>query len=494
MGRIMRITPRSVPSTKKQSEWAELGLDESTLVKTTDIKEWPKVKDTNGDWVTADKIMDRHWHSEGKPARIGDSIGVGAGGGYNTGAININQINNLAIDNVFLGWGELSLLQQNCIVNLICTIMAQSMTEKWIKFKGKKSKVKELEKAIKHYDVREKIFTAIHRTFLLGTYYISPKLKGDEVDLENELLLSDTKIKGNLEGFDGIEPTWVVPIEFNMVNPRAPNFYKPTSYIVFGTKIHPSRLKRLMIIEPVNLLSPMYLFGGLPPVQNLLPYILDFINTKREVVRIVSRLNTSVLSTNLNALKGADAYGKATTAAGSVKARARAFTTVRNSWGVFLIDAQEKFEQIQINTAGLMDILQQQGELLALFSQIPVSKLFGQSPRGMNSTGEYDEQNFNQLIKENQESKLRPMLEYMFSILMINMWGKIDESIEFEFVPLGELSETVQSQLKTDKVNRALATATAGASDPVAIMDMLVRDEDLDLGDYQPIDGDNDDE
>lgn len=477
---------RATKQESYQEMWNILGVDHAPKKPQLNIKQWQKVVDSDGKIVTADKVMAKHGFAV--------DATIPAPGGYTTGMVNLNQINGLALDNVFLGWGELSLLQQNCIVNNICTILANSMTEKWVEFhstdKDKADKIEELEKSIKKFDVKELMNTAAYKAVLLGTSYVSPKLKGDDEDLKDELILDSSKIgKGDLEAIYVIEPTWIVPIEFNMVNPRADNFYKPQAYIVFGERLHESRMKRLMYIEPVNLISPMYLFGGQPVIQNILPYILDFINTKKQIVQIVSRLNTSVLQTDLTALKGFDAYGKTTTLAGNVKGRAAAFNALRNNFGLFLMDKNETFTQMQINTAGLEGILQQQGELLSLFTRIPVTYLFGQSPKGLNATGQLDAQVYNEMILAMQESKLRPILDYIFGIMQLNLWGEIDESISYNFVPLGSVDELTQSQLKDAKVNRLVNLANGGMADPVALMDVAVADPELELSDYKVSEG-----
>ena len=474
-----RATKKSQQIDAYQDLWRTLGIDNAPAKPQWNGKTWQKMVDKDGNVVTADKIMMAS-------GLMGDSA-IPSPGGYTSGMVNLNQINSLALDNVFLGWGELSLLQQNCIVNIICSVMAQSMTEKWIEFsskdEAKADKIIELEKSITEFKVKDLMIQAVYNTMLLGTAYITPKIKGDEDKLKDELLLTSLHMRqGELEDIFCIEPTWVVPVDFNMVNPRARNFYKPQAYSSFGEVIHHSRMKKTVMIQPVNLISPMYLFGGVPPVQQILPYILDFINSKKEIVKIISRFNLSILQTNMNALKGSDAYGKNTTHAGNVKGRAATMAALRNNFGVFMIDVGETFTQMQINTSGLKDLLQQQAELLSLFTQIPVSKLFGEAPQGMNATGVYDAKNFNSMISARQESQLRPILEWIFKLLQLNLWGEIDDDIEFKFVPLGGLDELEQSQLKDGKVNRAVAVANAGIIDPASVGETLINDPDLEFG------------
>lgn len=434
--------------------------------------EWTKVYSNDGRWINADVIMKEHGFIPDKQNRIGDSA---------LGSVNINQINGLALDNVFLGWGEMSLLQQNCLVNNICTILSHYLTEKWVIFhsndESKKDKIIQLEKEIVRFKIKELATEACYKTALLGTAYFSPKIKGDEEDLANPLAFDSTKMGiGDLENIFMIEPTWVVPVEFNMSQPRKANYYKPEAYICFGEKIHASRMQQLLFIAPVNLISPIYLFGGIPVIQQLLPYILDFINTKKEIVQVVSRFNLNMVGTNMNAL--ADKQ--------QLKARMDTLVQCRNNWSVFAYDKNtEEFTQMQINVAGLTDILQQQGELLSLFSRIPVTYLFGQSPKGLNSTGQLDMQVFNEMILSLQEAKLRPILTYLFNLLQLNIFGEIDNDISFEFAPLGSIDEATQSQINSTKINDAVNLTNAGMADPQAMMDLLKSDANLGLSSYE---------
>jgi hypothetical protein len=460
-----------------RKDWTDigksLGIDTKTK-KLTIPQDFPSVL-VGDKWTPARQVMKDNGF-------IADAVPVMSN-------VNINQINSLAIDNVFLGWGELSLLQQNTIIQNICAIFAESMTEKWINFTtkdiAKQEKIKQLEEHIKKFKLKDKMGVLIYKSILLGTMYISPKIKGDEEDLQKELILDGSKIeKGSLEELYLIEPTWVVPLEFNMRQPRAKNFYKPQSYVVFGETLHASRMTRFIMIEPVNLLSPMYLFGGIPPIQLWLPYILDFLNTKKQVVQIISRFNLNVVKTNMNTLHGTDGFSKANTQAGKLKGRAEAFNALRNNFGVLFLDATEEFIQIQIPLNGLTDVLQQQAEFLSLFTRLPISKLFGQAPRGMNATGEYDANQFNELIHTLQESKLRPDLDYCIKVLQLDLWGEIDEEISFDFVPLGELNETTQSQLKNDKVNRLTQLTSSGILAPNSVKDLIMQDPELELHNY----------
>lgn len=60
-------------------------------------------------------------------------------------------------------------------------------------------------------------------------------------------------------------------------------------------------------------------------------------------------------------------------------------------------------------------------------SRIPVTKLFGRSPAGMNATGESDLRNYYDYVDTLREAKLRPILEKLLPVLAMSAWGAVPD-------------------------------------------------------------------
>lgn len=440
--------------------------------------------------LRADEAISKYGYEIKKPDRkqlATDAINTPIGNPKNV----IGRINSLALNNFFLGWGELSLLQQNAVVHNICEVLSSTATHNWITITSDgddKDKVKILEEECKKYDLQKLTFEAMYKTFLMGTCYISPKFKDDDDYLKYPIVMDSSQIeKDSLEYFTTIEPTWVVPLAFNMSNPRSKDFYKPQEFNVMGQYLDATRLYQLKHIQPADLISPMYLFGGIPLIQIVLPAILDFQAAKKEVITLLTRMKATILKTNVNNLKGStDSYGSTTTLSGNLKSRVALYERGLNNTAIGVLAQDEEFEQLRFSMAELKDILQQQAEFISLMTRIPVTKLFGQSPGGMNATGEYDAANFHESISTTQEKDIRPMLKYMLDILQVNTFGVVDKSINFVFNPLDEVGKIELSSLKNDVVDRAVKMITANQNgeflfSPEDIRDYLMNDEELAL-------------
>jgi hypothetical protein len=78
----------------------------------------------------------------------------------------------------------------------------------------------------------------------------------------------------------------------------------------------------------------------------------------------------------------------------------------QSSEGMTLMDASDRFEVHPYSFEGLDDVLLQFGQQLSGASQIPLVRLFGQSPAGLNATGESDLKMYDDGIARRQVSSL----------------------------------------------------------------------------------------
>jgi phage-related protein (TIGR01555 family) len=69
-------------------------------------------------------------------------------------------------------------------------------------------------------------------------------------------------------------------------------------------------------------------------------------------------------------------------------------------------------------------------------ARIPVTKLFGRSPAGMNSTGESDMNNYYDYIDGLRETMFRPVLEKLLPIMAVSCWGHVPDDLEIAFPPM----------------------------------------------------------
>jgi len=144
-----------------------------------------------------------------------------------------------------------------------------------------------------------------------------------------------------------------------------------------------------------------------------------------------------------------------------VKKRLEIIDLSRSVNNMILLDKDELFSKQSSSVAGISDIMHNFMLYLSGVTGIPVTKLFGQAPAGLNATGESDIRNFYDHIKSQQEEVLLPMLKKLHRYIMLSrdmgFKGKIDDDIVIEFNPLWQMNAQEDAAWKktiaeTDKI------------------------------------------
>lgn len=134
----------------------------------------------------------------------------------------------------------------------------------------------------------------------------------------------------------------------------------------------------------------------------------------------------------------------------------RAFQT---NEGLTLMDKSDEFEAHQYTFSGLSDIMLQFSQQLAGAIDIPLVRLFNQSPAGLNATGDADIRNYYDNINTTQNRMLRGPLLTIFNVLHRSVLGREpDENFDFEFRPLWQLTDQERGTIGTQ-----ITTAVVGA-------------------------------
>jgi len=111
------------------------------------------------------------------------------------------------------------------------------------------------------------------------------------------------------------------------------------------------------------------------------------------------------------------------------------------------IDTEEDFTRDSVNFSGIPEILYIVFMLIASDTSYPITRLFGVSPAGMNSTGESDMRNYYDAVRSDQELILQPILLRLVRI--ISQWKGIEEPY-IEFIPLQTMNEKERAEV--DKI------------------------------------------
>lgn len=274
------------------------------------------------------------------------------------------------------------------------------------------------------------------------------------------------------------EPTWAYPANYDASNPLAPNWYNPVTWYVQQNEIHRDRFLTFVGRPVPDLLKPAFAFGGLSLTQMAKPTVDNWLRTRRGVGDIINSFSIFVLSTNLNQnLSGGSDF---------LNERALQFNATRDNQGLMLIDKnQEEFLNIAAPLSTL-DVLQAQSqEHMCSVSRIPIVKLLGVQPAGLNADSEGVIRTFYDSINAFQHKFFRKHLQTISWFVQLSLWGEVDEDIDFDFEPLWELDELQKAQKRKSDADTDNVLIQAGVIDPEEARQRVANDPDAP---YQEID------
>jgi phage-related protein (TIGR01555 family) len=127
--------------------------------------------------------------------------------------------------------------------------------------------------------------------------------------------------------------------------------------------------------------------------------------------------------------------------------------------GITLLDKEDEFDTQQHSAfSGLSDALNQFGQQLSGALQIPLVRLFGQSPAGLNSTGESDLRMYYDHIKQQQVKTMHGGATTVYQLIAKSKGIQLPPNFAIDFKSLWQLSDTEKADIAGkigDTVNKA---------------------------------------
>lgn len=127
-----------------------------------------------------------------------------------------------------------------------------------------------------------------------------------------------------------------------------------------------------------------------------------------------------------------------------------------------IMDAAETWEQRQIAWSGMREVIQTYLGIVAGACDIPATRLLGKSPDGMNSTGDGDQGNYDQMISSRQDADLRPAMEKLDVALIPSALGKVPDEVGFTFAPLSVLGEKDAAEVESKEAETLVKLTGTG--------------------------------
>lgn len=278
-------------------------------------------------------------------------------------------------------------------------------------------------------------------------------------------------------------PDMGLPAYYDIVNSpdEMSPAYKPTS--IDGKRVHYTRLIRFGGIKLPYFQAITEMMWDESVLERLWDRLISFDNATMSAASLIDRANLRTVQ--IEKLREVLAAGAE--AAQGLYAQFDMMREMQVNEGLTLLDKEDVFSSTAYSFAGLSDMLLQFGQQLSGATEIPLVRLFGQSPAGLSATGESDLRMYYDNINARQESKLRNPWETLLRVLWRSELGKdAPDDLDFKFKPLWQMSATDKAANAKTTTETILAPFEAGILSRKTTLTEL-RDASADTGVFSNI-------
>lgn len=133
---------------------------------------------------------------------------------------------------------------------------------------------------------------------------------------------------------------------------------------------------------------------------------------------------------------------------------------VANALRALILDGDDDFISVSTSVSGLAEMLIQFAQVISAAADIPMTRLFGMSPAGLNATGEYDAEGWYERVGIRQDDHTHTV-EWLIRLLLLSADGPTNgqepDVWSIEWRPLAEPSEKEDAETRkltaeTDKI------------------------------------------
>lgn len=258
------------------------------------------------------------------------------------------------------------------------------------------------------------------------------------------------------------------------LDPLDPGFMQPTYYQLHGQRqqitLHPSRVVPFYGVQAPEAGGHDEFWG-----DSALLALDDAIKAaglaQTAAFQLVGEAKVDVYK-----IKNLSQIAKSQVATDAFQARWRLAQDAKDNYSALITDADEEWDQKQINFSQLPDMVRLGLSIAAGAFDIPATRFLSQSPDGMNATGDSDMRNYYDRINSDQEFDLRPQLERIDEVVVRSALGTVPADLYFQFAPLWQLTEKERAEILDTKARAARTIVGTGGMSPQIIVVEAVSD------------------
>ena len=360
------------------------------------------------------------------------------------------------------------------IARKVVSIPAQDATRAWRLWQADVKQITAIENVEKRFDVRSKTRKALTYARLFGGGALVMGV--DDGDQAQPLNLQRLR-PGSLRFLHAVSRHELLSGEINLdvMSPDygLPSYYEAHSPSRPSVRIHPSRVLRFIGCEtPDNREASQMEGWGDPVLQIVRDAVLSCSAVTSSIASLVHESKIDIVKLpELSERLVDEEYSRQLTA------RFTLANTLKSMTNTLLMDSNEEWDRKEINFSALPDVVRVYLLIASGAADIPATRMLGQSPAGMTSTGESDIRNYYDSVSSQQENEIRPVLASLDQVILAEALGvsNANEQIFYEWQPLWQMTAEQKAEIAVKKSTVFTADVNSGMIPEIALANARIN-------------------
>ena len=393
---------------------------------------------------------------------------------------NVNPISQNLTDwyagQTFIGHQLCGVLSQNWLIDKACSVPASDAIRKgyFVASVDGEDVPDETTALIHKYDKKYRLNwhmkQFIRKGRIFGVRIAMFKVESTDPQYYEKPFNIDGVTPGSYKGIVQIDPYWTAPLldQEGAGNPASLHFYEPTWWLIQGKKVHRTHLVIYRYSEPIDILKPVYLYGGIPLTQLIMERVYAAEKTANEAPQLAMTKRTSIWLTDLERV-----FSDVSKSIGLLDW----WSQMRNNYGVKLGDKDgDEFQQFDTSLADLDAVIMSQYQLVAATANMPATKLLGTSPKGFGASGEYEVESYHETLETIQD-ELSPMLERHHKLVLKSFGNGAEQELTINWNPLDTPTAEQLAMTNKAKAETGALLIQAGVLDSQDERNRIAKDK-----------------
>lgn len=381
-------------------------------------------------------------------------------------------------DQTFLGWQNLAILQQNGLIDKICSLPAHDAMATGYKLSYGRNKkevdAEELEdlerRSNTQYGIERTCVQATRNKRIFGYGLVVPNFE-ENIDMEKPFTEEAVKGKTYL-GMTVVDPNWVTYDfdERSLVDTAYRYFYEPTWYRFSAgdgvQTIHRTWIVKLVNSEVSDIMKPAYFFGGVSTIQQVYEAVYAYEKALNEAILLLLTKRTYVVDAEMaNYIANPQ----------EVTSVLDAMALLHNNYGYLAKETGTEVKQMDTALTGMQEIIGCLFERVAGIAEMTREKLLNTPVSGFNSSGKFEDKDYKEHLMRIQKYDFQPILAAHYRYMTLSEQGKAIP-LEVTFNPVDTPDQETTAKIREMDAKTLMLLAGAKILSKEEVRDTLRND------------------